>query len=92
MNQDAAGAVTNAEDFTKQFMSQLGMGGPNFKPEVKPVGEMPKKPTNPGQTFTKTSLAANKQVCENERGWVDFRLVWQSELCVKFLCAIFSNV
>lgn len=34
----------------------------NWAPEVKPVGQMPTQPTAPSQTFTKTSLAANKQV------------------------------
>ena len=34
----------------------------SFTPIVNPVGEMPSQPTKPGQTFTKTSLAANKQV------------------------------
>lgn len=32
-----------------------------WKPEVQPVGEMPKAPTNLGQTFTKTSLAKDQQ-------------------------------
>jgi len=31
-----------------------------WKPQVTPVGEMPTKPTQPGQVFTKTSLAAPK--------------------------------
>jgi len=30
-----------------------------WKPEVNPVGQVPSKPTQPGQTFTKTSLEAN---------------------------------
>ena len=30
-----------------------------WKPEIKPVGQVPAKPTQPGQTFTKTSLEAN---------------------------------
>ena len=30
-----------------------------WKPEVKPVGQVPSLPTQPGQTFTKTSLEAN---------------------------------
>ena len=34
----------------------------SFTPIVNPIGEMPSQPTKPGQTFTKTSLAANKQV------------------------------
>ena len=33
-----------------------------WKPEVKPVGQMPSAPTQAGQTFTKTSLAANVPV------------------------------
>ena len=58
----------NAEDFTKEFMAQLtgggggGPGGQNWTPNVTPVGQMPAKPSQPGQTFTKTSLAADKQV------------------------------
>ena len=56
----------NAEDFTKEFMAQLtgggGPGGQNWTPNVTPVGQMPVKPSQPGQTFTKTSLAADKQV------------------------------
>ena len=56
----------NAEDFTKEFMSQLtgggGPGGQDWTPNVTPVGQMPAKPSQPGQTFTKTSLAADKQV------------------------------
>ena len=58
----------NAEDFTKEFMAQLtgggggGPGGQNWTPNVTPVGQMPSKPSQPGQTFTKTSLAADKQV------------------------------
>ena len=31
---------------------------------MKPVGQMPKQPTQPGQTFTQTSLAANVPVSE----------------------------
>ena len=30
-----------------------------WKPEVQPVGQVPSMPTQPGQTFTKTSLEAN---------------------------------
>ena len=33
-----------------------------WKPDVKPIGSMPAQPTQTGQTFTKTSLAANKSV------------------------------
>ena len=33
-----------------------------WKPKVQAVGEMPAKPTQSGQTFTKTSLAAEKVV------------------------------
>ena len=73
LNQNKAGAADNAEDFTKQFMKDMfsgfgpGLGtlppGEKFKPQVAPVGQMPSAPSKPGQTFTKTSLAANKQVC-----------------------------
>ena len=67
LNQNKAGQATNAEDFTKQFMSEM-FGGqqppPKFQPEVTPVGQMPKAPTAPGQTFTKTSLQGPVQkVC-----------------------------
>ena len=44
--------------FIEQFMAQHQ----SFTPIVNPIGEMPSQPTKPGQTFTKTSLAANKQV------------------------------
>ena len=71
LNSDKAGAATNAEDFTKQFMSQM------YSPQVTPVGQMPSGPTNPGQTFTKTSLAANKQV-------------WY-QICLNFVC-MFVNL
>ena len=33
-----------------------------WKPDVKPVGSMPAQPAQTGQTFTKTSLAANNSV------------------------------
>ena len=63
---NTAGSAMNAEDFTKEFMAQLtgggGPGGQNWTPNVTPVGQMPAKPSQPGQTFTKTSLAADKQV------------------------------
>ena len=41
-------------------LPQKGGGGKEWKPEVKPVGAMPSKPAQTGQTFTQTSLAANK--------------------------------
>ena len=68
LNQNKSGQATNAEDFTKQFMSEMfGAGAqppPQFKPEVAPVGQMPKAPSTPGQTFTKTSLQGpNQKVC-----------------------------
>ena len=53
----------------KDMFSGFGPGlgtlppGEKFKPQVAPVGQIPTNPTKPGQTFTKTSLAANKQVC-----------------------------
>ena len=63
-----------------------------WKPEVKPVGQVPSKPTQPGQTFTKTSLEANIPVstlytCRRLMGSTDqacssacfyFRIAWKS--------------
>ena len=40
--------------------------GTQWKPQVQAVGEMPAKPTQQGQTFTKTSLAAEKVVSNFE--------------------------
>jgi hypothetical protein len=40
-----------------------------WKPKVTPVGEMPSKPTQPGQVFTKTSLAATPQVTNPKRAF-----------------------
>ena len=47
--------------FVQKF-SRGGMSQQTWKPQVTPVGEMPTKPTPEGQVFTKTSLAATKQV------------------------------
>ena len=69
LNQNKSGQATNAEDFTKQFMSEMfGAGAqppPKFKPQVAPVGQMPKAPSAPGQTFTKTSLQGPSQKVSN---------------------------
>ena len=47
--------------------SRGGLTQQTWKPQVTPVGEMPTKPTQPGQVFTKTSLAATPQVRHSKR-------------------------
>ena len=83
----------NAEDFTKEFMAQLtgggggGPGGQNWTPNVTPVGQMPSKPSQPGQTFTKTSLAADKQVSKCNMFRKGFIFMWKClYLCIVFVC------
>lgn len=48
--------------FNPRMISRGGVGQQIWKPQVTPVGIMPVKPTQPGQVFTHTSLAAPKQV------------------------------
>lgn len=56
-------AIVRAGNNVNLTVQRGGLMQQTWKPQVTPVGAMPTKPTQPGQTFTKTSLAHNQPVC-----------------------------
>ena len=87
MNADKAGAATNAEDFTKQFMSQM-FGGPG-QSTAAPPSEVP--PPVPTAIKTRMHNMFMESILMKYNLMLNCKLIWIGDEYQTLISATFAN-